>query len=421
MAKVGVFHGAASGLRTIVLLATVSACAVDDDPVEVPHEEDADDGLEVFDGPAYVAFLRRVAAEWPDADRFDFVGHLKPDNSREWVHEGVVPATSLTELLKSHRIATPGDKHDAAQGVLITADGRVFLERAEVLERRVSNLVGMPTAKVSQGYELAAAEEDAIVAYDSVHGDDNRTPVTSSGYPERAVGVSILRRNDSGGWNRGAGSGAMIGPRAALTVAHVISPNGSSWNVLGVAPAARGISYCGGGGEPDAPTCKFPFGIRRVQHYYWPASWNGDGMTYDYGVLILEDMNWSPGSVAFGYQTATWLDFRSMDMSGYPAPSKECAHAVDDDGECGGYMYHQAAKTNSVFTNTAYYDFDVQEGQSGAPIYDVTSSTGRVVYILHKGSEGPSSYGKRLREGSFSTICDWVANWPSSYFSNPGC
>lgn len=83
-------------------------------------------------------------------------------------------------------------------------------------------------------------------------------------------------------------------------------------------------------------------------------------------------------------------------------------------------MYYQHEQMTSFFTNYAYSKFDVQEGQSGAGVYYKSGDT-RIVYALHKGSQGPYTYAKRLRSVSFSTICDWVGNWTSQYAGNPTC
>jgi V8-like Glu-specific endopeptidase len=388
---------------------------------------------EPIDEAGYLRLLEETSRIEPPEDRFEFLGYLKPANSDVWIHPDVEPAESLQDLLRERLLEFPRQDDDAARGILVSADGRVFVERESVYGLRLRALTSMPpegqsstrgTDYVGDG-EVDPDPEDGegrdveAEPKDTIFGSDGRSLRTTSSYPWRAVGVSILR-SSGGNWSRGAGSAAMIGPRAALTAAHVISPNGSSFNVLGVAPAARGYSWCSGSGSNNASTCKFPFGLRTVQWYYWPGQWEGGGAKYDYGVLILQDQNWSPGWIRFGYQSTSWLDWRNMNTAGYPAPGKSCSASPDSDGECGGYMYRQYENTRSVYTNVAYHKFDVQEGQSGAPIYNKSGSD-RVVYLIHRGSNGTSAWAKRLRSGSFSTVCSWVKNWPSSFFSNVNC
>jgi V8-like Glu-specific endopeptidase len=435
----------------------------DIDPINPPAgqlQPPGDRAMEPFARESYVQFLHATARIHPNPAAYEFLGYVRPANSGIWIHNGQRVA-SLRELLTARGISFESTSHDAGRGILVSADGRAYIEREQAYRPRVARVPSMPESRASRsagpdhlGREAlgfgtletstipASGSTQGIAALNATNGPaiegeigieppppladtifdgDGRTLVTTSSYPWRAVGVALLKSDDDS-WSRGTGSAAMIGPRAALTVAHAITKNGRDWNVLGVGPAARGYSWCDGTGLPDAPTCKFPFGLRWVQWYYWPGQWDGDGITYDYGVLILADLNWSPGWVNFGYQTTIWLDYSDMNTAGYPAPSKSCAASPDADGECGGYMYRQYENTTSVFTNTAYYKFDVQEGQSGAPIYAYDAeSDDRVVYIIHKGSDGPYAYGKRLRSGSFNTICGWVGNWPSSYFNNVSC
>jgi len=426
------------------------------------------------DSDAELTFVRETAAIVPDPGTYEFVGYVQPRVGIPWIHEDA-PEESVAKLLSKHgtyRSDARDDEEasDSGRGLLLSADGRLFIERDSLFRARLEaeggegdhgrthyavrdedraaesefhdapcrdperpdEVVDLHLANGARAVPAVGPTHEVLVSddrptADTFHGGDGRSLVTSSAYPWSAVGVALLRRTSPAGQSSASysrsTSGTMIGPRHVLTAAHVFTDGNGVDNVLGAAPAARGYNYA----NDQSPytecgfTPKFPFGIRRVQWYYWPAQWDDSGLKFDYAVLILRDnCPVLPGYIGWGYQTAHWLNYRYMNMAGYPAAWKKCEASPEGNGDCDGYMYYQYEQTTAVYTNYAYSRFDVQEGQSGAGIYD-RSGSDRHVYIIHKGSSGPYTYGKRLRSGSFSTICSWVDNWTSQYGPNPNC
>ena len=413
-----------------------------------------------------LAFLLETSAMEPDPEVYDFLGYLQPPGLEIWVHD-VDPAPSVDALLESHDIlrVDPENPHSGDRGLLFSADGRLFIEKEWVVAERLATLDSMPASGSSELGEGAQGNQppdeqpvpvelaqeptnaaatsrsspgqaahgtDALASPpdpmgDTIHGSDNRTATKSDQWPLRAMGVALLRRTSTSPlqYARNKGSASMVGPRHAITAAHTFSDTGSGISdVLGVAPAIRGTNY-GNDNNPTWTSCSYtpkaPFGIRPVQWYYWPNGWDGSGIKYDYAMLILQDCSYYPGWIQFGWEYATWLDYRDMFMVGYPSTGKSCA---DDyytgNGKCGGYMYYQIENTNAVGTNYMYSDFDVQEGQSGAPIiYDHDGP--HIVYGIHKGSEGPYTYGLRFNSSRYSALCSWLQNWSSVAADNPDC
>ena len=392
-----------------------------------------------------------------------FLGYLEPEGGLPvWVHDEP-PAKDLDELLQKAGISrdiapdmiarsgvapfVPSD-HDVGRGILVSADGRVFVERDEVVMDRIlesalspeDGPLGDDEGNEGTGGDLPAEDlpsndermgggaDPRHVAQamqpqmDRIRGADDREVWTGTEYPNRAYGVQILRWEGlSAGYRRDGfmASAASIGPRHILTAAHVISPNGRDFRVLGAAPAARGASWSGEGAPPEGTANgKFPFGVRMVQWYYWPTGWDGSKRKCDYGLLILRDLCWSPGWVPFRTASTTWLDYRPVGSVGSPGMSKDCADSPDADGECGGYIYEQwGSQTTAVTTNRIYHRLDVQEGQSGAPLV-----MNGAIYGTYVNSGGNWAYGKRLRVGSRQTICDWMSNWTNVCWQNPsGC
>lgn len=110
----------------------------------------------------------------------------------------------------------------------------------------------------------------------------------------------------------------------------------------------------------------------------------------------------------------------NQNIAGYPEPPKNCASNPNNSGKCDGFLYRQYAKVTTVYTNVAYHRFDVQEGQSGGPIY-VKDGNDRTAYLLHTKSGYGFACAMKLKSGSYGSICDWIGNFPSSHFSNPSC
>lgn len=397
--------------------------------------------------------LREIAREIPPVDQYEFVGYARLEGEPLWVHdeepEGTVgevlaaAGIKLGDALQGLELPPGLEETDAARGILVSADGRVFIERLDAFEARLRHIANMPEDGMSgpgdegwtpPGMEVhrSALWNPSDPAAGGIHGSDQRTPITSTSYPERAVGVAIVRPQANSGsvWSGqirwvGRGSGGMIGPRAVMTAAHVISSN-NNVVVTAAAPGKRGTSWNGddddwGPGLNYHSSSKFPYGARRVVWYYWNTGYDGHPR-YDYGALILQDLAWSPGWIRAGHQSTSWLDYRKgWYMFGYPGGS--CANSFDGDGTCGAYMYRIKGETRDVYTNYAIHWLDTQPGQSGAVIYYLKNND-RVAYLINHGNcDGVRDCGvaKKLRSGSYNSICSIVNSYPSSFFSQSDC
>lgn len=390
----------------------------------------------------------------PNLEHYEFIGKidfLSPEEGlrrlNKWEEE---TSKALETQMKvnskfDEEHDTSKDDEDNDLGILVSADGRVFKEKSHKnrltkppksdtliskikgSKEQIKNKNVVSEDEASQG-NVNFAEKSVQDTNDgsSLHekssdhplkaivGSDNRTLITSAAYPWRAVGVALINPNS----NTIRGSGAMVGPRHVLTAAHVITDDGnaSSLSPVRAAPAARGEGYSGN---------RWPFDRRFVQWYYWPNGWDGGNLStdarYDYAVLILSDINWSPGWVGFGYQTTTWLDYSNFNTAGYPGNNYGCVDSPLSSGECGGYMYRQFAQVRSVFPGHFYHRFDTHRGQSGSPIYWSNGNTSRVIYGVHSRSGGGYNIAHRIRSGSFNSICNWIEANPSSHFTNVSC
>lgn len=431
-----------------------------------------DDGVPMLSTHANVTrgtdeqLVRMVAEEWPNRSKYEFLGLLRPKGEHIWIH-GEPGAKSVNELLRKRGIARPDQySREGDRGILVSADGRCFIEQDWVWRRRVgaaclqrpgvfratkshcrpvrppsgaSCRSGEAPAKPGEngssrftfdsdsdsGTSADVAQLDQLVApiqpkADTFQGDDSRTLITSIGYPSSAVAVALMQKGGIS-FAGNVGSASMIGPRHVLTVCHTFTENGDEHEVRAVAPARRGSSW----NDDKVPSegdgnSKFPHGVRRVKHYYWPLGWDGDSNRYDYGVLILFDQPFMPGYILAGTRPSVDLDYNNANMAGYPLHNKSCKDTPDSDGECGSYAYFEYGETTAGGTNLIYHKLDAQEGQSGAPMYWYDDGVRRV-FMMHKGSEGDYGYAKRIRGGNFDSICEWVGDWPSTYYDDPHC
>ncbi|MEM6292058.1 MAG: hypothetical protein AAGA54_12360 [Myxococcota bacterium] len=404
--------------------------------------------LPALEGEAFLLELSRVS---PPADQYEFIGFVRLEGEPLWVHD-TPPEGSVGDVLAAAGIQMgdplqgvelpPGlEDTDAARGILVSADGRLFVERLDAFEARLERIASMPESGMSgaesQGYVPPGltVPRSAVIpppkpAAAGIHGADQRTPVTTSDYPYRAAGVSILRPSGGSGsifsnsrkWNS-AGSAAMIGPRHATTAVHVFL-SGGDLMVRGLGPAARGPTWPGADGTGPGPNyaanAQFPFGARRTVWYAWSTGYDG-GPAYDYGMMVMQDLAWSPGHLRLGYQSTSWLDFRDgWYMFGYPNDS--CANGYGGSSECGGFMYRIKGETRGVYPQTAIHWLDTASGQSGANLY-IKNGNDRVVYLINHGecTQRDCGVAKRLRAGSYSNMCSVVNSFPSSFFDTVDC
>lgn len=214
----------------------------------------------------YLAQLQELADIEPDLESFEFLGYVAPGGLDLWVHD-VAPAPSVDALLDKAGIerTIPGVEDSGHRMLLLSADGRLYIEKEDVFLSRLEAFtlaaeefaseaddvaaVGQDppflsgaasqTASAPEGRNLSAAPR---ATGDTIHGTDGRTLSLSTSYPFRAMGVALFSRTSTSPLShaQNAGSASMIGPRQAVTVAHTFTDGSNVDTALGVAPAVRG-------------------------------------------------------------------------------------------------------------------------------------------------------------------------------------
>lgn len=226
---------------------------------------------------------------------------------------------------------------------------------------------------------------------ETIFGADDRVEVTNTAvYPWHCICSLIMR--DASNNVLGTGTGFLISPRVVLTAGHCLFLwNSHQWvHSVEVIPGRRGTHY--------------PYGsvitrdMRSVRGWSENLDWE-----YDYGVVMLPEANRLGDQLGwFGYTTRSRSELRSgvVNLSGYPG-----------DKPAGTQWFHSLA-VETVNRRRFGYKIDMMAGQSGAPVWQMLSDSGRYAVGINSWESSDENSATRITSQAFDNIVRWIGEAP---------
>ena len=221
---------------------------------------------------------------------------------------------------------------------------------------------------------------------ESVIGTDDRVRINSTSvYPWRAICSLLITTKTNKNY---IGTGWFIGPGTVVTAGHcVYIHNEGGWaKSIKVMPGRNGSSL--------------PYGAVTSSYLKSVTGWTRNkDQKLDYGAIILPSSNKLGNRTGwFGYANLADSSLKSkyLNLSGYPG-----------DKPSGTQWYH-SRRVDHLGTRKIYYKIDTYGGQSGAPVWYITSGK-RYGVGIHAYGTGSSSTNSatRIVKNVFNTLKSW--------------
>lgn len=229
---------------------------------------------------------------------------------------------------------------------------------------------------------------------ESVIGTDERVRITNTAeYPWRCI-CSLLMTANTGAMY--IGTGWLVAPRLLLTAGHcVFMSDENGWvSKIEVIP----------GRDAD----QRPYGSVVATDFRSTVGWTQSGdSNYDYGVIMLPEANRLGDQLGwFGYASRAddYLPGITINLAGYPG----------DGGPAGvdGTQWYDSRRIESVEERQITYVADTYGGQSGAPVWEMTSDGSRYGVAIHTFGTSVHNGGTRITGEVFDNIVTWAGQVP---------
>ncbi|WP_295583698.1 N-acetylmuramoyl-L-alanine amidase [uncultured Lamprocystis sp.] len=249
-----------------------------------------------------------------------------------------------------------------------------------------SKLADIGAASLVFGEPASSAEKPEFTT-ESVHGTDERIPITeTSTFPWRVHASLLIIARDNSRW---VGTAWFIGPRTLVTAGHCVYithsgvPGRDGWvKSIQVMPGRNGD--------------ELPFGMVTATQFWSVEGWTDAGdQNYDYAAIIIPtDLGTRVGHLGIGLFSDATLQAAKANISGYPADKP------------GGTQWYDKRKIASVTPNKLFYEADTAGGQSGAAVY-VIKGGDRIAVGVHAYGGATTNSGTRISAPVYTNLNHW--------------
>ncbi|MFV1998270.1 MAG: serine protease [Acidiferrobacterales bacterium] len=313
----------------------------------------------------------------------------------------IAPITDSKEFSPSMG-KQPGNKTTGLEVMAVPGNNRA---RPESAQSAAKVQVPLPAYLASFGTAKDRHEErmrfsgyggqtESSIMLEVIQGEDNRERINNTTeYPWRCICSLIITAADDSRW---IGTGWLVSPRVVMTAGHCVHiANNGGW--------AKRIEVIPGRNATERPYGSAVSSVLRSVRG-WTNDQNRD---FDYGAILLPENNAYGRTLGwFGYASREddYFDSLDLNLSGYPG---------DKRGPETGTQWFHSQEVRSVSDRQITYLIDTVGGQSGAPVWEMTSDGSRYGVGIHTWGQADFSNGAtRITGGVFDNIVNWVSQAP---------
>lgn len=329
---------------------------------------------------------------------------------------GVMAVPVLTPLATSATASSPApaDKRVVAGEKFVSSSGKV------VAANRVARQLASSSAPSYRGTNARISKHRSKApsttgagggsAAETPIAPDRRVQITSTTtYPHRATVWITFKTTATSGTS--SCTGFMIAPNVVATAGHCVNFGANGGTGFFNKPSFQ--IYPGRSGSSSPYLC--PGSTVAIAEQLWTnATWNSSGAeTHDYGAITLS-CNIGNTTGYFGWTSSGQTVGSPVDTQGYPG-DKPSGTMWDADNCSTNTTTFVQCTVAAVTTSQLFYKNDTAGGQSGSPLWTVTSTSctcaiGIHAYGLHGSSpHSTNNHGTRVN-GTVSNFFSLMRN-----------